>query len=256
MVRPIRPELLAELASFELRVPALAERREDIGIVVAELLGEMGMTDVRFEPLAVSMLFQYDWPGGADELRAALSYALQMRRGRMITLESLPPWLVARVPGPSQLARRHEPTPWPRMDTSVCMLVSHEGTRPIGEVEYRHIMAETCSLDLFITLVGRCRGSRRDDRGKVEAVELEASGAAALAELIERRMPLRPAELRSVTVARPLRLIERARKKIDVRRGRYDWRALRTLPGSGADGRRFFFDPPPAFRFAVLRPLT
>jgi hypothetical protein len=79
--------------------------------------------------------------------------------------------------------------------------------------------------------------------------------AAALIELIERGTALRPKELRSVDVFRADKLIEKARLAVDVNLSRCAWRAFHTLRGSDREAKRYQFQPPPGFRFAVIRPI-
>lgn len=48
------------------------------------------------------------------------------------------------------------------------------------------------------------------------------------------------------------RLVERARQKLNVRLGRYKWRAIQTLAGDTPEAKRWQFKPPEGMAWAVV----
>ncbi|EPX64368.1 two component, sigma54 specific, transcriptional regulator, Fis family [Cystobacter fuscus DSM 2262] len=76
-----RSDLYYRLAVVTLTLPALRQRREDLALLVAELLRRRG-----FEPGAVrgpglELLSGHDWPGNVRELRNVLERSLVLSRG-------------------------------------------------------------------------------------------------------------------------------------------------------------------------------
>lgn len=77
-----REDLYFRLDVFPIRLPTLAERIEDLPLLVKELISRLEQTkqsSVRFTPEAVVALSQYDWPGNVRELanqieRMAIKY--------------------------------------------------------------------------------------------------------------------------------------------------------------------------------------
>jgi DNA-binding NtrC family response regulator len=77
-----REELLARLGLVSVRVPALRERREDLGLIVRGVLQRAGvdLRRVRFELEALSLLLRHRWPLNVRELRRSLLAALELAR--------------------------------------------------------------------------------------------------------------------------------------------------------------------------------
>ncbi len=66
-----REDLYYRLNVFPIEVPALSERREDIPLLISELINRIESDQrgsVRLSRKAVNMLSQYDWPGNVREL--------------------------------------------------------------------------------------------------------------------------------------------------------------------------------------------
>ncbi|MBL8620291.1 MAG: sigma 54-interacting transcriptional regulator [Myxococcales bacterium] len=85
-----RRDLLARLAGLELSLPSLAERREDLGLLVGAILARHGGADARFTLAAARALFQHDWPSNVRELDMALVTALALAGAGPIDLPHLP----------------------------------------------------------------------------------------------------------------------------------------------------------------------
>ncbi|HUS64774.1 MAG TPA: sigma 54-interacting transcriptional regulator [Kofleriaceae bacterium] len=87
-----REDLLARLGdTFEL--PPLRERREDLGLLIAALLGRIEdprAADATFTVEAVRAVTRHDWPRNVRELAKALERAIALADGRPIDVAHLP----------------------------------------------------------------------------------------------------------------------------------------------------------------------
>lgn len=75
-------ELQLRCAGAVLRLPSLAERRDEIGPLVqhfARLCAPAGLRPLRFSPVALEALRRYDWPGNLWEMRDLIA-ALETER--------------------------------------------------------------------------------------------------------------------------------------------------------------------------------
>jgi sigma-54 dependent transcriptional regulator, acetoin dehydrogenase operon transcriptional activator AcoR len=77
-----RHDLLARLGLLRLSVPPLRARREDLGLLIRQILREVpeGLTRVRFELETMRMLLLHDWPLNVRELRRVLLAAVDLAR--------------------------------------------------------------------------------------------------------------------------------------------------------------------------------
>jgi anaerobic nitric oxide reductase transcription regulator len=75
-----RPDLYHRLAVFPVRVPTLAERREDIPLLATHFADQsarrLGAGRVRLSPEAVAALARAEWPGNVRELQNLVSRAV------------------------------------------------------------------------------------------------------------------------------------------------------------------------------------
>jgi transcriptional regulator of acetoin/glycerol metabolism len=87
-----RADLWARLSGFRVDLPPLAERREDLGIIIADLLRRLApdASKVSFAPAAARALARHEWPLNVRELEKALAAALALGRGGKIELQHLP----------------------------------------------------------------------------------------------------------------------------------------------------------------------
>jgi transcriptional regulator with GAF, ATPase, and Fis domain len=97
-----RPDLLARLEGFRLWLPPLRERREDLGVILAELLARLAPDrDVSLHPDVARAFSAYPWPANVRELEQLLSAALALAGDARIALEHLPTgWSTPRAPVP------------------------------------------------------------------------------------------------------------------------------------------------------------
>ncbi len=108
-----RRDLYARMFGLELQLPALRERREDLGILLAALLARMpGGDAVTFTPGAVRALLRHDWPLNIRELEKCLPAAVALAAGAPVDVEHLPMTIRrprGAPPGTRGPQRRHRP---------------------------------------------------------------------------------------------------------------------------------------------------
>lgn len=89
-----RQDLFFRLNVIPLRVPALAERPEDVPLLLETFMRKlgtrMGVRPKRFSPQALEALATYSWPGNVRELRNLVERLLIMVPGEEVTPEDLP----------------------------------------------------------------------------------------------------------------------------------------------------------------------
>lgn len=91
-----RADLYARLAGLKFRLLPLRERREDLGILIAGLLGRVAdASQVRFDREALWALTLYDWPRNIRELEQVLAAATAWAAGGPIGLAHLPAAIAA-----------------------------------------------------------------------------------------------------------------------------------------------------------------
>jgi transcriptional regulator with GAF, ATPase, and Fis domain len=114
-----REDLFYRLAVFELSLPPLRERPEDIPLLVSGFLEQLARTVGRsaagLSDEARATLLAHSWPGNVRELRNAIERAAILSEGGLITSEHLPIPVVSRpkseLPRPVTLAPNAPPTP-------------------------------------------------------------------------------------------------------------------------------------------------
>jgi transcriptional regulator with PAS, ATPase and Fis domain len=89
-----REDLYYRLRVFEIALPPLRERREDILPLAEAFLGEiratLNMPCAGISKQARDLLLTYSWPGNVRELRSAIERAIILCDGGLITAEHLP----------------------------------------------------------------------------------------------------------------------------------------------------------------------
>jgi transcriptional regulator with GAF, ATPase, and Fis domain len=98
----LREDLYYRLSVFEIALPPLRERRDDIlllaGAFLEELAGAMGRPAGGVSEDARELLLGHAWPGNVRELRNAIERAVILCDGGLITREHLPISLAASPP--------------------------------------------------------------------------------------------------------------------------------------------------------------
>jgi sigma-54 dependent transcriptional regulator, acetoin dehydrogenase operon transcriptional activator AcoR len=95
-----RQDLYARLSGFEMSLPALRDRREDLGTLIASILPRVAAQPERISlhRLAARALFRYAWPLNIRELEQALRSADLLIDTGEIRLEHLPEAIRTYVP--------------------------------------------------------------------------------------------------------------------------------------------------------------
>src|SRR5262249_46925758 len=89
-----RPDLFFRLAVFEIQLPPLRDRREEIPRLAQRFLRRMPSSNQSPPHLleeTIAELTRRDWPGNIRELRNAIEHGALMARGGAIAPEHLPP---------------------------------------------------------------------------------------------------------------------------------------------------------------------
>jgi Nif-specific regulatory protein len=84
-----RADLYYRLNVFDIHLPPLRERRDDIQLLAAGFLREFADAEAELTTEAVEALRRYEWPGNVRELRNVLERALIMADGPAIDAEHL-----------------------------------------------------------------------------------------------------------------------------------------------------------------------
>ena len=89
-----RADLFYRIQGITLAVPALRERRADIGPLVQQFVAELsarhGVRPPRLARATAAALRDYDWPGNVRELRNLVERLCLLRGGRVARLRDLP----------------------------------------------------------------------------------------------------------------------------------------------------------------------
>ncbi|MHB8875198.1 MAG: enhancer binding protein Nla6 [Myxococcaceae bacterium] len=97
-----REDLFFRLNVFQIPLPPLRERREDVPLLVQyfveKFTGESGKRVAGVHPDALEVLEGYDWPGNIRELRNAVERAVILCDGELVGREHLPPDMAGKSP--------------------------------------------------------------------------------------------------------------------------------------------------------------
>lgn len=86
-----RSDLLYRINGFQIALPPLRERTDDIELIAHHLLKQLGATAYELTPEALNALKNYSWPGNVRQLRNCLERAVLLANDNRITLNELPP---------------------------------------------------------------------------------------------------------------------------------------------------------------------
>ena len=93
-----RADLMYRINSFEVNIPPLRERREDIEPLARHLLRKLaGQNEPELSPPAIEALAAFDWSGNVRQLRNCLERAILLTDNDMITPRELPPEIAYRM---------------------------------------------------------------------------------------------------------------------------------------------------------------
>jgi DNA-binding NtrC family response regulator len=100
-----RQDLLYRLKVIGVRMPSIAERKDDIPVLAGHFLQsfarEFNQPLKQLAPETIDVLRQYDWPGNVRELRNAVERLVVLARSDKLTLRDVP----ANIRGGADLTR-------------------------------------------------------------------------------------------------------------------------------------------------------
>ena len=141
----LRPDLYYRMNTFQIEIPALRDRREDIAPLVAMFVKryaqQMGRPEPQITSEALARLRDFHWPGNVRQLQNTIEYAVVLARENVITEESLPPELLL----PSELREQISPLPSSMLSENITrgvhIGIDHEGdSLNLDDRERRAIM--------------------------------------------------------------------------------------------------------------------
>ncbi len=90
----LRSDLYYRLNTFQIEVPPLRKRKQDIPPLIAafvrQFAQQLGKPEPDISPEAFQKLLDYSWPGNVRELQNAIEYAVVLARQGMIDVKELP----------------------------------------------------------------------------------------------------------------------------------------------------------------------
>jgi DNA-binding NtrC family response regulator len=135
-----REDLYFRINTFELRLPALRERRSDIPDLARHLLARaakrpLDQVNDLLTPEAIDALLEHDWPGNVRELANVMEHAYIIAGGQKITPEHLPHTLRPRADtSPTTLSLKRPP------GTAAAAAPVSSPARTLREIEMEHIL--------------------------------------------------------------------------------------------------------------------
>lgn len=93
----LRRDLYYRINTFQIELPPLRERKEDIvpllSVFTKRFAAQMNRPEPEISPEALRVLTQYAWPGNVRELQNAVQYGVVLAQDALITEQHLPPEL-------------------------------------------------------------------------------------------------------------------------------------------------------------------
>jgi DNA-binding NtrC family response regulator len=90
----LRQDLYYRLNTFQVEIPPLRERKEDIPTLLTTFLHrfskQLGKSEPKLTPEAFQRLLEYPWPGNIRELQNAIEYSVILAERDLITEKQLP----------------------------------------------------------------------------------------------------------------------------------------------------------------------
>ena len=101
----LREDFYYRIRVFEIQLPPLRERREDITLIVDHLIDDLSRSTGKrirgIDPDALKTMLDYAWPGNIRELRNAVEHAFVTVTGDRLRASDLPFEIRAAVPAPA-----------------------------------------------------------------------------------------------------------------------------------------------------------
>jgi len=101
-----REDLYYRLNVFEIPIPPLRDRREDITLLCEHFFEKHGSGGPRLAPETLAQLVKYDFPGNVRELEHLIQRLVTLTRGNLIKLMDLPPEIRQRESNGGLLSER------------------------------------------------------------------------------------------------------------------------------------------------------
>jgi DNA-binding NtrC family response regulator len=135
----MRSDLYYRLNTFQIEVPPLRKRKEDIPPLIAQFVKQfsqqLGKPEPDISPDAFQKLLDYSWPGNVRELQNAIEYAVVLARQGLIDVKELPA----------------------EIQLPVALQQSELGTRPRSGVQTLDDVERTAILQAL----AECRGNKK-----------------------------------------------------------------------------------------------
>jgi DNA-binding NtrC family response regulator len=91
----LREDLYYRLNVFEIKLPPLRDRKDDLPLLIQGFINEFnarnGRSVAALDPGAMALLEAYSWPGNVRELRNVIERATIVAEGRFLQVKDLPP---------------------------------------------------------------------------------------------------------------------------------------------------------------------
>jgi DNA-binding NtrC family response regulator len=127
--KKFREDLFYRLNVVKLELPRLADRREDIPLLVEHFIEKLNRRMMKsvhsVSPDVLSILLQQDFPGNVRQLENVIEYAFVMCKGHRLELHHLPPDLTGSASVTATAAPGHEPLQRAQRETILATLAKH-----------------------------------------------------------------------------------------------------------------------------------
>lgn len=139
-----------------------------------------------------------------------------------------------------------------------CQVLTAAGLHGLGKPEYAGLVRTREDYGLFIDGMTR-EVCCTQDPGGVRITKLTPKEFGMVREYLLAARPLRPRSTevgsRCLSAAAAIKLFEKARGKVDVRVGRYQYRAFRLHKDPTEGLKAYEFAPPPSLHYCLILPL-
>jgi DNA-binding NtrC family response regulator len=148
-----RADLYYRLAAFQVELPPLAQRKEDILSLTSHFLEAGVPRDAPvpvLTPDAASSLLAYSWPGNVRELKNALAHAVAVAPSTRIRPQDLPAAILRSVPEPAHQADQ------------LTEAVEHYVDHHAAEGQWYRIVIEPVERAVITRALKHCRGNQSE----------------------------------------------------------------------------------------------
>ena len=88
-----REDLLQRLKRYQIHIPPLRERKEDIPVIVDAVVKSSEKPGIRVHPRVMGILESFSWPTNVRQLEQTLLRAIMVSNGETLTVGDLPRYL-------------------------------------------------------------------------------------------------------------------------------------------------------------------